>query len=192
MISVSPLIRRIHISPDALARSPGHVQERFHTVTEALHATLALLHPLPDALVQRWVDEEGGFVVIDSLQHGFRAGENVFRGRNLQDVAWLRLALLVDDPISYLVPAGYLIARIIGWNQPDARKDQRWRDFERGVRSGHVAGYVRSEAARADVTAYLAEGIAWYLVDARGLNIADPRLHKLLRATVFSETFWEI
>jgi len=187
---LSRLIQRVHISPDALARSPGHVAEHFDTVSDALTATLALLRPLPPALIERWLAEPRGHVVIDAQKHGFAAGECLFRGRALQDVAWLRLALLVDDPISYLTPAGWLIARIIGWGHADARTDQRWRDFERGVLSGFAAGYGRSEAARADVNAYLAEGVAWYLADARSLNVADPRLYKLLRATVFSETFF--
>jgi hypothetical protein len=185
----SPLAPRVHISPDALARSPGHVAERFETVSDALAATLALLRPLPEALVARWLATPRGHVVIDARQHGFVAGESLFRGRALADVAWVRLALLVDDPIAYLTPVGWLIARIMGWGQENARDDQRWRDFERGVQSGFAAGYGRSEAARADVNAYLAEGVAWYLADMRGLNAADPRLHKLLRATIFDESF---
>jgi hypothetical protein len=164
----SPLIQRVHISPDALARSPGHVAEHFATVSDALAATLALLHPLPGALVNRWLAEPRGHVVIDARDHGFVAGESTFRGRALQDVARVRLALLVNDPISYLTPASWLIARIIGWGQPGARSDQRWRDFDQGVRSGFAAGYGRSDAAQTDVNAYLAEGIAWYLADARG------------------------
>ncbi len=185
----SPLISRIHISPEALARSPGHVSEHFDTVSDALAATLALLQPLPRALVDLWLAQPRGHVVIDALEHGFVTGESVFRGRALLDVAWLRLTLLVDDRIAYLTPAGWLIARIIGWAQPHARDDQRWRDFERGVRSGFAAGYGRSQAARTDADAYLAEGIAWYLADPKSLNIVDPRLYKLLRATVFDEYF---
>lgn len=184
------LSARIHISPDALARSPGHVAEHFDTVSDALTATLALLRPLPSALLERWLAKPRGHVIIDARQHGFTPGESQFRGRDLQDAAWLRLALLVDDTISYLVPAGYLIAHITGWNQPDAREDQRWLDFERGVQSGFKAGYGRSEAARTDVNAYLAEGIAWFLADSRSLNIADPRLYKLLRATIFDDHFY--
>ena len=187
----SPLIQRVHISPDALARSPGHVAEHFDTVSDALVTTLALLRPLPEALVNMWLLEPRGHVVIDAREHGFVAGESTFRGRVLQDAAWARRALLVDDPITYLTPAGWLFARIIGWGQPDARSDQRWLDFERGVRSGFVAGYGRSDAARTDVNAYLAEGIAWYLADTRGLNTEDPRLHKLLRATVFNDRFYQ-
>ena len=188
----SRLVQRVHISPDALAHSPGHVAEHFGTVSDALAATLALLRPLPEGVTERWLESPRGHVVIDARRHGFAAGESRFRGRTLQDVAWVKLTLLVDDPVAYLAPVGALIARIIGWRQPDARADQRWRDFERGVQSGFDAGYGRSDAARADVNAYLAEGVAWYLAAPRGLNIADPRLHKLLRATVFSEAFYRM
>jgi hypothetical protein len=47
------------------------------------------------------------------------------------------------------------------------------------------AGYGRSEAARQNSDTYLAEGIAAYLVDRRQLNLQDPALEKLLRATIF-------
>ena len=187
----SPLIQRVHISPDALARSPGHVNEHLGTVSDALAATLALLQPLPHALVERWLAEPRGHVVIDAWQHGFVSGESAFRGRRLLDVAWVRLALLVDDPIAYLTPIGQLIARLVGWEQPHARSDQRWRDFLQGVKSGFAAGYGRSDAALMDVNAYLAEGVAWYLADEQGLNMADPRLHKLLRATLFNKRFYQ-
>ena len=184
------MIRRVHITPDALARSPRPVQARFATVADALRATLTLLQPLPEAVIQRWLSSPGGHVIITARQHGFRSGENIFRGRALYDVAWVRLTLFVDDPVAYLTPTGWLLAHIIGWDQPDVRTDQRWRDFVRGVQSGFAAGYGRTEAARSDVNAYLAEGIAWHLVDARGLNAANPRLDKLLRATVFNEAFY--
>ena len=51
-------------------------------------------------------------------------------------------------------------------------------------------GYGRSQAARTDVTAYLAEGIAAYLADRSGLNVSDPRLEKLLAATVFNPAMY--
>ena len=190
--SPSRLVQRVHISPDALARSPGNVAEHFDAVSDALAATLTLLRPLPGGLIDRWLAKPGGHIIIDARKHEFVAGESLFRGRALPNVAWVRLALLVEDPISYLTPVGWLIARILDWGQPNARADQRWRDFERGVQSGFAAGYGRSDAARADVNAYLAEGIAWHLADPRGLNMENPRLHKLLRATVFSEAFYKM
>jgi hypothetical protein len=183
------LFARIHIAPDALARSPGHVRERYANAAAVMQATLAYLRPLPPALVARWLRREEGHVVIDAMRHGFRAGENPWRDRVLRDVAWVRLRLLVDEPVDYLAPVGALIAWLIGWGRMQGPDTQPWRDFEQGVRSAFAAGYGRSEMARADVDAYLAEGIAWFLADRRGLNLADPRLEKLLRATVFNEAW---
>ena len=183
------LFARIHISPEALARSPGHVSERFATGVAAMQATLAYLRPLPPTLVQRWLAQERGHIVIDASQHRFEPGSCAFRGRWLEDVAWVKLALLVDDPIRFLTPVGALIAHLIGWGETPGRDAQPWRDFVRGVQSGFEAGYGRSDAARCDVDAYLAEGIAWYLTDRRGLNVENPRLEKLLRATVFNNAW---
>ena len=183
------LFLRVHVSPDALARSPGHVRERFPTPVAAMRATLAYLRPLPNALMRLWLAQDRGHIVIDAVRQGFRPGMSEFRGRRLEDAAWVRLALLADDPIAFLSPVGALILHLIGWGAPPEEKGRAWRDFARGVRSGFEAGYGRSDAARADVDAYLAEGVAWYLADRRGLNVADPRLEKLLRATIFNESW---
>lgn len=183
------LFWRVHVSPDALARSPGHVGTRFATGMAAMRATQAYLRPLPDALVRLWLARDRGHIVIDAVRQGFRPGMSAFRGRRLEDVAWVRLTLLAEDPIAYLTPVGALIAHLIGWGESPEEKGQPWRDFARGVWSGFEAGYGRSDAARADVDAYLAEGIAWYLADRRGLNVENPRLEKLLRATLFNEAW---
>ena len=185
-----PLFARVHLAPEALARSPGHVQERFPTGVHAMQATLDYLRPLPEALVQGWLASPRGHIVLDAARHGFEPGGGTFRGRPLADIAWVRLALLVDDPVAFLTPVGALIAQLIGWGETSGWDTQPWRDFVRGVRSGFESGYGRSEAARGNVDAYLAEGIAWYLADRRGLNVENPRLEKLLRATVFNNAWY--
>ncbi len=184
-------IARIHLAPDVLARSPGHVSEHFSTGVEAMRATLAYLRPLPRAWVQRWLAQERGHLVIHPTRHGFQAGVQTFRGRALEDVAWMQLSLLIDDPIAYLTPFGMLMAHLIHWEERDKWQSQAWRDVARGVQSGFEAGYGRSEAAREQIDIYLAEGIAWYLVDRRALNIANPRLEKLLRSTLFRDDWYQ-
>ncbi len=189
MPAYADLISRVHFESGALARSPGHVRQRYPTPAAAMKATLHYLQPLPEALIARWLAEDRGHIIIQASQHGFELGKSRFRRRWLEDVAWVRITLLVDDPIDYLMPVAALLASLIGWGSTPDQATQPWQDFVRGVRSSFDAGYGRRDEARADVDAYLAEGIAWYLVDRRGLNITNPRLEKLLRATVFNEAW---
>jgi len=62
-----------------------------------------------------------------------------------------------------------------------------WSQFESGVQSCFRAGYGLSPAARSDPKAYLIEGVAHFLADRRSLNLNDPRLEKLLAATLFNQ-----
>jgi hypothetical protein len=181
-----PLYPRIHILPEALARSPGHVSEHFANPASALSGVLSQLQDLPESLVGRWLAAPGGHIILNHRQHGFVPGDNVFRSRILVDAAWLKLAFMVDE-VRFLMPAGHLIAKIAGWEQETTVEPALggWDQFVGGVQSCFRAGYGISAEARADVTAYLAEGIAHYLADRRSLNRHDPRLEKLLAATLF-------
>ena len=180
------LYPRIHILPGALARSPGHVAEHFANPARALSGVLAQLQELPEPLVKRWLSAPQGHIVLNSQQHGFIPDDNAFRNRALVDVAWLKLAFVADE-VRFLTPAGYLIARITGWEQATEIEPalKGWKQFESGVQSCFRAGYGLSAEAQRDVGAYLAEGIAHYLADRRSLNRHDPRLEKLLAATLF-------
>lgn len=180
------LYPRIHIQPEALTRSPGHVSEHFANPASALSGVLARLQDLPEPLLKRWLAAPWGHIILDNQQHGFVPGDNMFRNRTLVDVAWLKLAFVADG-IRFLTPAGHLIARIAGWGQaPEAEPALRgWEQFESGVQSCFRAGYGISTKAQQDIGTYLAEGIAHYLSDRRSLNQHDPRLEKLLISTLF-------
>lgn len=179
---------RLHILPETLARSPGHISERFATPIAALDALERQLQPLPSALVEHWLNRPEGHVVLNARRHGFEPGPSSNHPRSLVDVAWTRLALS-PAPRNFLIPTAHLIARVIGWNRADGREPilKNWDAFVAGVKSAFGAGYGLSPNARNDVNVYLAEGIAAYLVDRRALNLTDPALEKLLRAHVFDK-----
>lgn len=187
------LLSRLHILPDTVARSPGHIAEHFATPMAAFAATEHLLRPLPEPLRQRWLTAPEGHIVLNPTVHAFVAGPNHFRGRALTDVAWLTLRCLVDDTISFLTPAGQLIHHLI-LDRYQLRREPAsavWVSFWGGLQSCHRAGYASTQEAREDIDLYLAEGIARWLADRRGLNMQDPRLEKLLAATLFEATFYE-
>ena len=188
---------RVHIVSGSLAVSPGHVTEHFASPAAALDVARSWLQRLPDALQARWMAAPGGHLVFNAGQHGFVMGGSVYQGRTLLDVAWLKLALYPDDRVAFLTPVGHLIAHLVGWGsgtkaQPalvvPAPVLRAWDQFVGGVQSCFRAGYSLNAAAQSDATVYLAEGIAAYLDDRRHLNVRDPRLEKLLAATLFQET----
>ncbi len=180
---------RTHIVAGSLAASPGHIVEHFPTPAAALNSLVPWLQGLPDPLLAHWLAIPGGHVVLNAERHGFTRGESTYGDRTLEDVAWLRLALYPQDRLAYLSPLGYLIACLLGWpvGGPASRAPilKAWEDFTLGVQDSFRPGYGLSDKARTDETAYLAESIAAYLDDRRSLNARDPRIEKLLAATVF-------
>ena len=196
---------RVHIVSGSLAVSPGHVTEHFASPAAALDVARSWLQRLPDALQARWMAAPGGHIILNAGQHGFVLGESMYRNRTLVDVAWLKLAVYPDDRMVFLTPVGHLIAHLVGWGSGTKARPalvapapvlRAWEQFVSGVQSCFRAGYGLTPAgsasdgpaARFDATIYLAEGIAAYLDDRRRLNVRDPRLEKLLAATLFQET----
>lgn len=185
-MDVRDLLPRIHTTPDLLAHSPARVAARYETPMAVVKALLQVLTPLPAPLLWHWLQQPGGHIVVNPRRHGYSPDVQPFASRTLQDVAWLKLAYSLSDPLAYLTPVGAFISQLVGWGKPDsAVLLKNWGSFCQGVEGCFRAGYGRSEAARQNIDSYMAEGIAAYLVDRRQLNLQDPALEKLLRATIF-------
>ena len=180
------LAARIFIQPGALAASPGHVSEQFPTATAAMAAMAARLQALPPPLIDRWLADPGGYILLNAARHAFVAGPNPYRGRTLIDVAWVQLRRWRDCAAA-LQPVAALILHLAAGSAAVAPAG--WAQFWAGAHSCFAAGYGRSPAARADVHSYLIEGIADFLCDHPALNVADPRLQKLLAATLFHRDY---
>lgn len=187
------LYPRIHILPDTLAHSPASVIAAFPLPTRLLAATRQMLAPLPAPLVEAWLRDESGHIVIGSATHAFIPGPNTVFKRQLGDVAWVQASRLVEDAAGFLIPAGRLIHCLIlnRWRLPRQPNPAVWEQFWAGLVSCHRAGYAASQEALADIDLYLAEGIARWLADRRRLNLHDPRLEKLLAATLFDASFYK-
>ncbi len=187
---MAALAPRILIQPGALAASPGHVQELFPTAAAAMAAMAARLRPLPPPLIGRWLGGPGGYILLNAARHGFVPGPTPYRRRTLHDVAWVQLRRW-RDCADALQPVAALLLHLAARPslEPDADAPPAWAQFLAGAHSCFAAGYGRSPAARADLRSYLIEGIAAFLCDRPALNVADPRLEKLLAATLFHSDF---
>ena len=176
---------RLHILPETLARSPGHISERFATPIAALNALERQLQPLPAALVAHWLLRPEGHIILNARKHEFEIGPSPDHPRNLVDVAWTRLALS-SDPRNFLLPTGpphHPRARLGPGRWSGTHPEKLGLVCDRGQQRLR-AGYGYSPEARSDVIAYLAEGIAAYLTDRRELNLRDPALEKLFARAI--------
>lgn len=183
---------RLHILPETLARSPTPVGERFPTPMALLAAVAQGLTPLPLPLREAWLAAPGGHLVLTPDRHGFAPGPQPVRREMLADVAWLRASLWLTDRTTFYEPVGWLVCHLLRdrFDLEAAASVTSWASFWRGLESGRQAGYGLSEAARGETSAYLAEGVAAYLGDRMALNERDPRLEKLLAATLFNPQFY--
>jgi len=183
---------RLHILPTTLTRSPAQVRERFATPMALWQVVAPELAPLPLPLRERWLAAPGGHLVLTPDRHGFVPGPQPFRRETLTDVAWLRAALWLSDRTAFYEPVGWLVYHLLcdRFDLEAAAATAPWASFWQGLQSGWQAGYGLGEAARCDVVGYLVAGIAGYLGDRRALNQRDPRLEKLLAATVFNAHFY--
>ncbi len=155
-------VERIHVAPRALELSPLKVQRRFSHVWAPLEDLLRQLRPFPAGLVRFWLEQPGGHVVITYLPSRYAVGEQRLKEHSLRHVAYVGLSDLADGSLEALVPIATLFALGYGFD---------------------------AEACR-DVRSYFARSLALYLHDRHTLNVADPRMERLLRTTLFADAFW--
>ena len=176
---VPSLADRVHIVPGSLAQLGGQRQRsaavHFDTPATAMQAVEGPLAHLPAPLISAWLATPAGHIILNTDRHEFVADHSYFRKRKFLAVAWLKLAY-ASDPVAFLSPAGRLLAWLIGWRRTDGAKPllKAWNQFENGVETCFRAGYGQGSEAQNDIDAYLAQGIAAFLVDRRALNVRDP------------------
>lgn len=178
------LFPRLHTTPDLLARCSEEVKALWRTPVAAMQHVLAYLRPLPPPLVQAWLQNEAGHILLTAQEHGYTRGPVPWRHGPLLGVAQINLNTSVHEPRHFLFPVGLLLADILQWQTPSSLLKQA-SAFAAAVERGFAAGYSPYPAAHQNPDTYLAAGIAAYLVDRRQLNVEDPALEKLLRATIF-------
>jgi len=191
-------IDRIHVAPRALELSPVGTQQRYRDVWHLLNDVAARLRALPVGLVRFWLNLTSGHVVLTHMLPRYERGEWSLGRSVLRNVACIRVSDLTQGSLDAWVPLGHLLDHLMGTG---GSPDGPWLSDGGGINQALQAvgdrvaglfplGYGFDEAARQDVRGYFARSLALYLQDRRALNVADPHMEKLLRATVLSEAFW--
>ncbi len=193
------LEHKIHVQPDAYARSDGSVQEQLDTGWQGALLLANLLAKLPEPALRWWARQPAGHILFTANDTKYVAGRLDATGRDLAGVSVLPLALVVRQPRAALVRALLPLDHLLGcqgaengpWLSDGGGVSPRWLSIGVQIARLFPLGYGLSPAAQKDPHLYLAEGLAAALTDRRRLNTADPKLERILKTSILSANFWE-
>jgi hypothetical protein len=189
---------RFHVAPRAVELSSAAAQRRYPQLWAPLQHLVKRLRPLPGGLVRFWLKQSGGHVVVTHLASHYDPGETWLKDTALCNVAYVSASDLAEDPTEALAPVGSLLDHLLGsagaeggaWLSEGGGANETLRDLGLRVQELFPLGYGFDEAACADIRSYFARSFALYLQDRRRLNVADPLMERLFRASLLSEAFW--
>ena len=116
----------------------------------------------------------------------------------MQNVAYVSVEDLADDNERPLHVIGHLIDHHLGcggdpdgpWLSDGAGVAPRWQEAGARLPRLFALGYGLDEVALANVRDYFAQSLAFYCLDRRRLNVADPQIWKWLRTNLWDNGFW--
>jgi hypothetical protein len=155
------------------------------------------LHSLPAPLLQFLTHIPRGHIVLTAGVSHYEVHTESLRGQELEAVAFILLADLVEEPLCALEMVGHLLDHLLGcrgaplggWLSDGRGLNQSWMEVGRQVPPLFEFGYAIDQMAAATPRQYFARSVAWYIQDRHELNVIDPLIERLLRQTLFSESF---
>ena len=189
------LQRKIHVAGGAYAASGRAVRARFPSGWSAAIEMIGLLGGLPEDAIGWWAEQPHGHLLLTADDDSYAALVSV-NGEEWRGVARLPMAWLVDNPAGALAAALCPLDYLLGdgedgrWLSSGGGISPRWQRVGTQIAMLFALGYGASAASRIDPRVYLAEGLALALRDRRRLNGQDPKLERLLGASLLSDGFW--
>lgn len=182
------LADKLHAFPDARGRAPGVL----------LRALMQQIHPLPVVLLHWWAAHPRGHVVITTDARGYVPGPQIAGAYALDGVVWVAADTLLAGETDSLAAIAHLLDHLLGcngeaegaWLSAGGGITPAWRETGARLRDLFALGYGPTAETRADPRAYFAWGFVLSLREPRALNVADPRLERLLRTTLLDDDFW--
>jgi len=191
-------IDRLHVAPRTLELSSAMAQERYSQLWAPLQDLARHLSPLPGGLLRFWLNQTGGHVVVTHLSSHYEPGEGQLKNATLRNVAYVSASDLAGAPIEALAPVGSLLDHLLGnagaelgaWLSEGGGVHSALHELGLRVVELFPLGYGFDAAACADARSYFARSFALYLHDRRRLNVADPLMERLFRASLLADAFW--
>lgn len=192
------LQRKIHVADDAYARSGRAVQTRFTSGWAGAIAIAHLLGGLPETAIRWWAEQPNGHLLLTAGDDAYKISSSV-EGEALNGVAALPIGWLVEDEARALAAALRPLDHLLGcggtaeggWLSDGGGITTRWQQIGSQIAALFPLGYGASAASRQYPHVYLAEGLALALTDRQALNVNDPKLERLLSASLLSAGFWQ-
>lgn len=181
---------RARLAPNLLPQSPPWVRAHFDHAWAPMQALERQLRPLPPALWDLLLDYPGGIVLITAGASRYAPGPAILRGQAVQNVAYLSAADLARQNERPLHVIGHLLDHYLGcggdpdgpWLSEGGGLTDRWREAGARLPRLFALGYGLDETAQANVRDYFAQSLAFYYLDRRRLNVADPQITKWFRS----------
>jgi hypothetical protein len=189
---------RLHVERHALAESPPAVQRRFAHAWAPVDLLGERLVPWPGGLLAFWLAAPAGHIVLTAGPSTYVPGPVPLRAqawhdRELQAVARISLADLLDDPRATLGILAHLVDHLLG---SQGAAGAPWLSDGAGATpplqavGERFAALARLGYGPTEPHAYFAWAFGGYWLDRRALNVADPNVERLLRTTLADEAFW--
>jgi hypothetical protein len=158
------------------------------------------LQPLPSTLWDYLSGCTGGFAAISTGESRYVPGPATLGKQHVCNVALLSIEDLARDNERPLHVIGHLVDHYLGcrgaangsWLSEGGGLTSDWREAGNRLRQLFDLGYGVDKEALANTRDYFAQSLAIYCRDRRRLNVADPRIYKWLRSTLWNPTFWRV
>jgi hypothetical protein len=192
------LRHKIHVRPDALAHRRGDVQERLSSSWQAAIEIANQLHGLPEDALLWWAEQPAGHLLLTADESGYSSEPLDHAAGSLRGVALIPLRQILYDQEGAAIRAFLPLDHLLGcggdrdghWLSEGNSLYPRWSRIGGQIADLFALSYGLSEAGCRDPHHYLAEGLWTAIHDRRRLNVADPKLERLLKSSLLSAPFW--
>ena len=192
------ITEKVHVERQALRLSPPAVRQRYdHTWASVQHLE-KVLHPCPEGLLRWWAESPRGHLILTHLPSRYEKGPQAVRKEMVENVAYICLSDLNRDPQIALRAVASLLDHLMGshgatkgrWLSDGVGITPALEDVGQKVREYAALGYLEDIVEISDSREYFEVAFTMYLTSHKDLEVADPRIEKLLRTTILSESFW--
>jgi hypothetical protein len=196
------LLRRLQaskmgIEPGLLRHAAPRIAGQYESQWAPVEHLAGYLAQLPVGMLRFLADHPRGYLLV-SGESGYVAGAEDAQERQRTPVARFSLDDL-ESSLVCLTGIGRLLDHLLGCH---GAPDGRWLSegggvtqelAQMGAEIGQLfhLGYGIDDESRQSPRSYLARSLAWSIEDRRALNVADPRIERLLTRTLLSEPFWK-